>query len=121
MFWKEIAPGDKSGLHSGFFAPPDACGARRQFATHVDVVQPVGDRGVVFSDELDTKTARSILKYVSVAADGVSLDPQGAFRIRGGVRRPVVSVGADPSLLVFDSTGASPDDSGLFVFGPVPF
>jgi hypothetical protein len=51
------------------------------------------------------------------------LDPQGAFRIRGGigVGAPVIVVGANPPLLVFTSQGATADDSGLFVFGPVTF
>jgi hypothetical protein len=118
MFWKAEAP--HSSLLDGFFAPPDQCHAKQQFATHVDLIRPVGDRGVVYSDGLDT-TSRTTLKYIAASPDGTTLDPQGPFRVRGGVSRPVVFVGADPPLLVFASNGATADDSGLFVFGPVTF
>ncbi|HSZ81953.1 MAG TPA: hypothetical protein VLA14_06715 [Polyangia bacterium] len=121
MFWKEIAPGGNSSLRDAFFAAPDACRAKHQFGTHVDLIKPVGDRGVVFSDGLDPMTGQTTLKYVAVSPDGSTLDPQGAFRIRDGVSEPVVVVGADPPLLVFASQGATADDSGLYVFGPVTF
>ncbi len=120
MFWKSEAPGANSSLLDGFFAPPDQCHAKQQFATHVDLIKPLGDHGVVFSDGLDD-TSRTTLKYIAVSADGATLDPRGAFRVRGGVPRPVVFVGADPPLLVFASRGATADDSGLYVFGPVTF
>jgi hypothetical protein len=121
MFWKSKAPGDNSSLLDAFFAAPDQCHAKQQFATHVDLVKPVGDRGVVYSDGLDTMTSRTTLKYIATSADGSTLDPQGPFHIRDGVSAPVVVVGDDPPLLVFASRGATADDSGLYVFGPVTF
>ena len=125
MFWKETGPADSSALLDGFYAPPELCGRRRQFATHVDLIEPVGDRGVVFEDQFDPSTGRATLKYIAASADGTTLDPRGAVRIQGEVTAPVLFVGADPPLLVYAAKGATDDAtddaSGLFVFGPVPF
>jgi hypothetical protein len=41
--------------------------------------------------------------------------------IHNGVSVPVVFVGEGSPLLVYEAAGATGDDTGLYVFGPVPF
>ena len=120
MFWQQpTTPG--ASLRDAFYAPPERCHSVQKLASHVDLVQPIGDRGVVFDDGVDVQAARATLKYIAASADGTALDPQGAVRVQGGVTEPVVFVGEDPPLLVYSAKGATPDASGLYVFGPVPF
>jgi hypothetical protein len=122
MFWKEraeIAP--ISDLRDAYYAAPDGCSQKQRYAQHVDVVVPVGDRGLVFTDELDPTTRQATLKYIAVAPGGATLDPAGAVRVHEHVGGPVVLVGASPPLLVYPADSGSPDTSGVFVFGPVPF
>jgi hypothetical protein len=37
------------------------------------------------------------------------------------VKTPVVLVGSDPMLLVFETMKSAGEAAGIFVFGPVPF
>jgi hypothetical protein len=121
MFWKERTQDDpNSDRRDAFYARPELCAEKTRYARSVDRVTPIGDRGLVFVDELDAMM-RGTLKYVTVAPDGVSLDPAGAVRVHEHVGPPVVLVGEDPPLLVYAATGPTPETSGLYVFGPVPF
>jgi hypothetical protein len=119
LFWKETRPGDSSH-RDGFFAAPDRCRPKTQFATDLDFVVPVGDRGIVFADEVDRMTDLKTLKYAMVAADGSRLDARGPVLIHEGVDSSVVFVGP-PSLLVYRAVGPSPESTGIFVYGPLPF
>ncbi|HVU52508.1 MAG TPA: hypothetical protein VHL80_17560 [Polyangia bacterium] len=121
MFWKERAGADpNSDFRDGFFARPETCTQKTRFARNVDRIAPIGDRGVVFTDEMDM-TARATLKYVAVAPGGATLDPAGPVRVQESVLAPFVLVGDNPPLLVYAAKGATAETSGLFVFGPVPF
>jgi hypothetical protein len=121
MFWQERAAVDpNSDLRDAFFAAPETCAQKTRFARNVEHVTPIGDRGLVFTDEVDP-TAHATLKYITVAPDGSTLDPAGAVRVQEGVGAPVVLVGETTPLLVYPVKGATPETSGLFVFGPVPF
>jgi hypothetical protein len=118
MFWKE--PHDAPDAdRDAFYARPDLCADKTRFARSVDRITPIGDRGLVYVDELD-QVGRGTLKYIAVAPDGASLDPAGAVRVHEHVGPPVVFVGEDPLLLVYPATGPTPETSGLYVFGPVP-
>jgi hypothetical protein len=124
MFWKERAAGNRnSDLRDAFFAAPETCTMKTRYAQSVDRVAPIGDRGLVFTDELDSKS-RATLKYVAVTPDGSTLDPAGAVRVQENVLAPLVLVdgfaGDNPPLIVYATKGATPETSGLFVFGPVP-
>jgi hypothetical protein len=123
MFWKERSSPAALGSdqRDAFYAPPEGCRRGERFARHVDLVAPVGDRGLVFTDEQDPMTSRVALKYVSTALGAARLDPAGAVRVQDEVAPPVLLVGADSPLLVYSAVGASAETTGLFVFGPVPF
>jgi hypothetical protein len=118
MFWKEGM--SDSSQREAFFAQPEHCAQKTRFAQNIDLIIPIGDRGLVFTDEADP-TARTTLKYIAVTPDGSTLDPAGAVRVHDDVGAPVVLVGENPPLLVFPATGDTADTTGLFVFGPVPF
>jgi hypothetical protein len=120
MFWKAISVTD-APLREAFFAPPEHCRQRQRFGRGVDLLAPVANRGVVFTDEINPAGTRATLKYIAAAPDGTALDPAGAVRVQENVAQPVVLVGAAPPLLVYRAAGASADTTGLFVFGPVPF
>ena len=121
MFWQERSRGaPNSDLRDGYFAPPDLCAQATRFAQNVDLIAPIGDRGLIYTDEVDA-TMHATLKYVAVSPDGSSLDPAGAVRVHDGVGTQVVLVGQSPPLLVFTAVGPTDATTGLFVFGPVPF
>jgi hypothetical protein len=109
-----------SDLRDGYSAPPESCGDAVRFARNVDRIAPIGDLGLVFTDELDP-TANGTLKYIAVAPGGAALDPAGAVRVHENVAAPVVLVGENPPLLVYAAKGPTADKTGLYVFGPVPF
>ncbi|MDB4981754.1 MAG: hypothetical protein JWM82_2506, partial [Myxococcales bacterium] len=113
MFWMAEAPVN-THLRDGYYAAPERCRDRTQFAHDLGLMVPVGDRGLVFTD--GAATGRATLKYVAVSADGAGL---GAARtIQDDVGSRIVFVGAEPPLLVYTAGGATP---GIFVYGPVPF
>jgi hypothetical protein len=121
MFWTERRQDlPNSDLRDGFYAPPEACGNATPFTRNVDRIVPIADLGLVFTDELDPASLAT-LKYIAVAPGGAALDPAGAVRVQEKVAAPVVLVGEYPPLLVYASKGSTPDATGLFVFGPVPF
>ena len=121
MFWKERPAGDpNSDLRDGFFAAPERCTEKTRYARSVDRVAPIGDRGLVFTDELDP-TAHATLKYVALSPDGATVDPAGPVRVHEGVGTPLVLVGENPPIVVYPAKGPTPETSGLFVFGPVRF
>jgi hypothetical protein len=123
MFWKEEPPGSQA-RRDAFYAPPENCAQKTQFAHHVDLISAIDDRGLVFSDELGDGSPGATLKYIGATAGGLALDPAGPVRIQENVLGTVVFVGANPPLLVYSAqtgSGGSADASRLFVFGPVPF
>jgi hypothetical protein len=121
MFWREPrADLPNSGLRDAFFASPESCAQKTRFARSSDRLNVIGDRGLVYVDELD-ETMHGTLKYLPATADGSSLDPAGAVRVHEHVGQPLVLVGEGPPLLVYQAVGATPETSGLYVFGPVPF
>jgi hypothetical protein len=122
MFWMEIAAGSTNDtIRDAFFAPPEHCLDKQRFAQHVDVFTPIGDRGLVFTDEVDPMTSLTTLKYIAATPDASSLDPAGAVRVHENVRAPVVLVGPYPPIVVYGAAGASADTTGYYAFGPVPF
>jgi hypothetical protein len=121
MFWTErSASQPKTDLRDAYFARPDACNAKTLFGQNVETLVPVGDRGVILADEYDD-SKHTTLKYVAATADRSSLDPAGAVRIQEHVGSPIILVGQDPPLIVYPAVGPTPETTGLFVFGPVPF
>lgn len=120
MFWKALQPGQES-RRDAFYAPPENCAQKVRFAHDVDLVAPIDDRGVVFSDEQGPDSPGPTLKYIAATASGLALDPAGAVRVQENVRGTVVFVGANPPLLVYSAKDGGGDASRLFVFGPVPF
>jgi hypothetical protein len=120
MFWTERSRSQpKSALRDAYFARPEACNDKTLLAVNIDQLMPVGDRGVIFTDELEVDTELATLKYI--AAAGATLDPAGPLRVQEHVAWPVILVGQDPPLVVYKATGPTPETSGIFVFGPVPF
>jgi hypothetical protein len=119
LFWKEIRPAD-NGHRDAFYADPGRCRPKTRLADDVAFMVPVGDRGLVYGDELDATTGRVSLEVVAVAPGGATLDAAGPVRVQAGVELPVVFVGPAPPLLVYRASGGSAGPDGIFVYGPAP-
>jgi len=118
MFWNEALP--ISDRRDGFFGPPQRCKERRKFAEGVDFYTPVGNRGLIFADEKEDLDDGVTLKYAKITG-GKEWPAEGAVRVKEHVRTPVILVGGDPLLLVFQTLKSVGEEPGVFVFGPVPF
>jgi hypothetical protein len=120
VFWAEDAGGDREH-RDGYLADPDGCRGKRRFAQSLQFVAPVGDRGVVFADEVDDDTQRSNLKYAAIGA-GSTWPAEGAVRIHDDIDGSSVSAASlEPLLLLFRVSPGGPAKEGTYLFGPVPF
>jgi hypothetical protein len=123
VFWNEESAGDLD-RRDGFLADPAGCRGKRRFGQDVELILPVGDRGVVFTDELDLGNSRVTLKYAAIAG-GKEWPAAGPVRIHDNVDGSSVFLvgspaGTGPVLLLFRVVGGGPDQ-GTYVFGPLPF
>jgi hypothetical protein len=119
VFWKEDSDEGPDRL-DGYLANPDGCTGKRRFGLAVDFTIPIGDRAVVFGDELDSDRGLVTLKYVPIAG-GKEWPATEPFRIHDRVdNSSVIVLSEDPLLLLFRVLGATPADAETFVFGPVP-
>ena len=117
VFWQETADNDRL---DGFLANPDGCQGKRRFGQGVDFLSPIGDRALLFGDELDATGSLVTLKYA--ALDGQQWPVAGAVRIQAGVdNASLVQVGDQPMLLLFRVAAGGPVPEGTYLFGPVPF
>ena len=122
VFWAEDAGGDRD-RRDGYHGDPDGCRDKQRFARNVQLIAPVGDRGVVYLDELDDDTQRGTLKYARLGGAGKGLSPEGGVVIRGDLDGSTLSAAGSPAspLLLFEVTAGDPQERGTYVFGPVPF
>jgi hypothetical protein len=81
---------------------------------------PIGNRGLVFGDEKEGLDDGVTLKYAKVI-EGKMWPAEGAVRVAEHVKTPVVLVGKDPLLVVYEKAKDPAEGPGVFVFGPVPF
>ena len=122
VFWKETADTSVPGVDrlDGFLADPDGCQAKRRFGQGVDFLSPIGDRALLFGDELDETGSTVTLKYA--ALDGKQWPAAGAVRIQARVdNASLVQVGDRPMLLLFRVAARGPVPEGTYLFGPAPF
>jgi hypothetical protein len=120
VFWAESDGGDRD-RRDGYYADPSGCLGKRRFARSIYFLMPIGDRGLVFADEVDDSTQRTTLKYSPVLA-GKSFPEGGIVRVHDEIDgTSVVFVGPDPLLLLFTVSTGPAEQQGTFVFGPVPF
>jgi hypothetical protein len=119
VFWAEGDGGERD-RRDGYFADPVGCQDKRRFAQALYFLMPIGDRGLVFADEVDDSTQRTNLKY-SAMTGGKTWPIDGAVRIHDDIDgTSVLFVGPDPLLLLFTVSGGSADQQGTYLFGPVP-
>ena len=116
VFWNEDLPEDFD-RRVAFYANPDGCQGTRLFARDIEYYQPVGDRGLVYTDEKD-ETDHVALKYAAATqAGGVwQLEPPVLIRDRID-SASLTLVGTESILLIFRVTETDP---GTYVFGPLP-
>ena len=120
VFWKEN-PDPGSDRLDGFLANPDGCQGKRRFGVGVDFFLPVGDRALVFGDELEPIASTVTLKYAAIAG-GREWPAAGPVRIHGHVdNSSVVLVGDRPMLVLFRVAAGGPAPEGTYLFGPAPF
>jgi hypothetical protein len=120
VFWKETTDTPAGDRLDGFLADPDGCQGKRRFGEGVDTLFPIGDRALLFGDELDQTGSTVTLKYA--ALDGKQWPAAGAVRIQANVdNASLVQVGDRPMLLLFRVAAGGPVPEGTYLFGPVPF
>jgi hypothetical protein len=118
VFWQEDSAVVEQQL-DGFYANPDGCQGKQRFGEGVDFTIPIGDRALVFGDELDVGTSAVTLKYAALA--GGAWPAAGAVRIHENVDNSwIVPVGPQPRLLVFHVSKGGPSEEGTYVFS-LPF
>lgn len=120
VFWEEDGL-DDPGRRDGFHGVPEGCQERTRFAQGLDFYHLIGDRGIVYGDELDAQY-RVTLKYAPIAG-GKDWPADGPVRIHEHVKtdKGAIVVGTNPTLLVFEVASGVEAEDGLFVFGPTPF
>jgi hypothetical protein len=118
VFWNEDAPSnDRRDL---FYGRPEDCGGARRLATAIAYYTPLGDRGLIYTDERDD-AQRTALKIAPVknGADGLSIGTP--LRIHDHVEEGYYTlVGSPPSLVLFRAVGNGEPNPGTYVFGPLP-
>jgi hypothetical protein len=122
VFWIEESAADID-RRDGWLAEPTGCAGKRRFGQDVELILPVGDRGVVFTDELDPVSSQVTLKYAAIAG-GKEWPAAGPVRIHGDVDGSSVFLigspaGARPVLVSFRVVGGPPAEQGTYVF-PLP-
>jgi hypothetical protein len=118
LFWTEDAGGDRD-RRDAYLARPDGCADKRRFAQAVYFIAPVGDRALVYADEIDDDTQRPNLKYAPLAP-GPRWPDEGAIRVFDDIDGDsVFAASLDPLILLFRVSGRGPDSDGIYVFGPV--
>jgi hypothetical protein len=118
VFWTEEAPDDPDRRDA--WLATATCASKRRFAERAELILPVGDRGVVFTDESDDE--RVTLKYAATPAG--QWPDAGPVRIHDNVDPTSVFLvgapsGTAPVLVMFRVVGGP--EAGTYVFGPLPF
>jgi hypothetical protein len=120
VFWTEDAGGDRD-RRDGYRANPDGCQDKQRFAQAVYFIAPVGDRGVVFADEIDDETQRATLKFAAIAG-GKAWPAAGPVRVYDDIDGDsVFAASLDPLLLMFRVSAGGAERAGTYLFGPVGF
>jgi hypothetical protein len=124
LFWSQARP-DAGGARDGYLAPPDTCGPRTRFARGLGFLATVGARGVVYGDARDDAARTVTLKYAPLPNGRTDVAAAGGVRVHGNVWTPVTLVAGatSPTSLhvLFRAEGDGAKESGLYLFGPVPF
>ncbi|HXI55291.1 MAG TPA: hypothetical protein VNO55_04500, partial [Polyangia bacterium] len=101
----------------GWRANPDGCTDKQKFADNVDFWFPVGDRGLIYSD--DAPAATATLRYVKLGPQG-QWPAAGPTTISTGVGRVYGLLEPDRQYVVYEVSGAG-DAGGLWAYGPIGF
>ena len=119
VFWGEDAD-DNADYRDGFIARPDDCGGLKKFAERLGNYQPVGDAGLVYTDEAKPSRQMS-LKYAPMSKTSAGWDLGPPVRVADGVDEgyfTVIGSTAPTRLLLWKSSGPA---GGTFVFPDLPF
>jgi hypothetical protein len=120
VFWEEDGA-DDGNRRDGFYGNPQDCSGRTRYAHGLDFYHLVGDRGIVYGDELDG-LYRVTLKYAAIGG-GQEWPAAGPVRVHEHVKtdKGAILAGTNPALVVFEVAAGNPAEDGLYVFGPLPF
>jgi hypothetical protein len=113
VFWNEGIDG--ADARDAYFGNPDTCRPTGKFASGIAYYLPLGDRGLVYTDEKDLQD-RTTLKYAAARQGPEGWTLEAPVKIQEGVLFGNFTVLGTTSNLVLYQTAA-----GTFVFGPLPF
>jgi hypothetical protein len=111
VFWNEGLDGND--LRDAYFGNPDTCRPGGKFATGIGYYLPLGDRGLIYTDEKDLQDHMT-LKYAAARQGPAGWTLDTPVRVHEGLEFGNYSV-INSSLVVFKTA------AGTFVFGPLPF
>jgi hypothetical protein len=116
VFWTEGDGGDRD-RRDAYFADPRGCGGKSRFARAVQFVAPIGDRGIVYADQLQGESQRGTLQVAAMKGW-----PAAPVQVRTDVdAASVIPAGWSPLYLLFTVSKSGPEEDGTYVYGPVPF
>jgi hypothetical protein len=112
VFWNEGIDGND--LRDAYFGNPDTCRPGGKFATGIGYYLPLGDRGLVYTDEKDLQD-RMTLKYAAARQGPTGWTLETPVKVQEGLEFGVFSVlGAATNFVIYKAAGAT------WVFGPLP-
>jgi hypothetical protein len=120
VFWTEDAPEDPT-RQDAYVAAPDGCRNKRRYARGLYLELPVGDRGLVFGDNYEDRNFTVSLKYAGARQGRDGWELGAPVPVTDGVDSAVVLVATDPPSLVFRKKVGAPDETGLYLLGPIAF
>jgi hypothetical protein len=119
VFWNEDAP-DDFDRRQAFYGSPDDCKVRQRFADRIEYYLPIGDRGLIYTDEEDSTADTVSMKYAAVQRSADSWRLETPVQIKPSIAGGGFSIiGKDPMLLLFLIRQGP--ESGTYVFGSLPF
>jgi hypothetical protein len=118
VFWNEDAPG--ADRRDGFYGRPEDCAGTRRFATGISYYTPLGDRGLIYTDERDD-SQRTVLKLAPLTKQAGALTLGAPLRIHDHVEEGYYTLlGSPPSMVLFRAVGPDEPNPGTWIFGPLP-
>ena len=116
VFWVErsLVAAD---AQDGWLADPEGCQGKQRFAARLAYYHPVRNAGLIYADEAEDDTVS--LEYAIL--EGGRWPAAGAVRVREGIDLPISILAPGEDRIVFQVSTGPPEQTGLYLFGPIPF
>jgi hypothetical protein len=120
VFWTEDANDDLYG-RDAYVTTPASCMPKERFARGMYWYTPVGDRGLVFGDELGSFDRTVTMKYAGAASDDSGWHLKEPVRIDEQADPEFIALDVAATLVLYVKQHGDAATNGTYLFGPVPF